>query len=470
MKIKLKKIINNDYKELYKITSNIDIMKYVGNGKIWDLKKTKIFIKYSIEEQKYSNKIRTNFFYKIILNKKLIGIIGIHKYDNENDYNLTTFIDKKYQGKGYGTKVLLLILKKIIKIKKNIKKIVSQMLIDNISSEKSCKNVGFIFRNIIIRNNKKYKEYVYYTKLHKIFKLEYPYLKYFISKQDIFNSFKLLQNYKPIIQNGSINKFSSNMRLIIDFDKEKNINQITDYFTDKCRVRCLFKNKKYTPLEFYSKNRGELIKKSIKNKKFDIIKFESVMFGQTDSKFCNNFQITIAFTLYKLFKAKNIFDSSAGWGDRLVAALAYGASYTGIDPSKCLKPLYKKIIDTLVKKENKDRYEIINKGVENVDVRKGYYDLCLTSPPFFDLEIYENNKNQSINKFLTEYSWETKFLIILVKKNIKALKKNGHLAIYISGNYKYFMNYMMKHQQLMYCGIFSFITPKKRDIFVWKKK
>ena len=213
----------------------------------------------------------------------------------------------------------------------------------------------------------------------------------------------------------------------------------------------------------------DLIKRSMQNKKFDIIKFESVMFEEKDSKFCNNFQSTIAFTLYKLFKAKNIFDSSAGWGDRLVAAIAYGASYTGVDPSKCLKPLYNEIINTLVTKNNLQKYTIINKGIEDVTIKQGEYDLCLTSPPFFDVETYENNKNQSIKKFTTSNYWEKEFLIILADKNIEALKKNGHLLIYIPSNYKYFMNYMMKHKELQYCGIFSFKTPKTRIIYVWKK-
>lgn len=219
-------------------------MKYVGNGKPWSVNKIHTFLKYTLEEQNMNSNKRTNFYYKISLKGKLIGIIGIHKYNTENNYYLTIFLNKAQQGKGYGTKALLLILDKFIKKKPHIKKVMSQILIENISSHVSCKKTGFVFERVIIRNKKKYNQYVYYVKFHNILKLEYPYLKFFITKEDIHESFKKLQKYTPNFKKGSINCFSNKMELIINFDKEMTINKITDYFTDKCRVKCLFKGKK----------------------------------------------------------------------------------------------------------------------------------------------------------------------------------------------------------------------------------
>tara|TARA_R110002074_G_scaffold401415_1_gene599506 strand:- start:2264 stop:3706 length:1443 start_codon:yes stop_codon:yes gene_type:complete len=474
-KLKILPIKKTDIKELSKITSNKSIMKFVGDGKSWSNNKTIKFIKYSIVEQNNNINKRRVFYYKISLNKKLIGIIGIHKYDNENDYNLTYYIGKKYQGKCYGTYALRLILKKLYKIKKSIGKVVSQVLVNNIGSQKSCKKAGFIFQKNIKRNGKKYKQYIYLFKLHNILKLDYPYLSEFISLTYLKKSFNMLKKYSPIFKNGSNKGFKDGVKIIINFDKERIMNQITDYFTDICRVKCVFKGKK-SPYEYYKQNKINIIKKSILGGKFNINKFENVMFNSHDSKFCNNFQSTIAFTLYKLFKAKRVFDSSSGWGDRLIAAIAYGCEYTGVDPSNCLEPLYKKIINTLTNPSTKSstnssvnslKYRVIKSGIEDVKVKENYHDLCLTSPPFFDLEIYENSEGQSIKKFTTEKSWERDFLRILVEKNVKTLKKGGHLVLYIPSYYKDFMNYMKKHKKLKYVGIFSFLTPKKRDIFVW---
>ena len=40
MSIKLSNITNKNEKNLYEIVSNLDIMKYVGNRKAWNKKKT----------------------------------------------------------------------------------------------------------------------------------------------------------------------------------------------------------------------------------------------------------------------------------------------------------------------------------------------------------------------------------------------------------------------------------------------
>ena len=70
------------------------------------------------------------------------------------------------------------------------------------------------------------------------------------------------------------------------------------------------------------------------------------------------------------------------------------------------------------------------------------YDLCFTSPPFFDLEVYEtDNNSQSINKYKTMEDWERDFMVTLIEQNIKVLDNNGYFAIYIP-EYKFTMNYL----------------------------
>ena len=51
------------------------------------------------------------------------------------------------------------------------------------------------------------------------------------------------------------------------------------------------------------------------------------------------------------------------------------------------KRKYNNIINTLVEKDKRKNYKIINKGIEDVNVKDNYYDVCFTSPPFFDLEV-----------------------------------------------------------------------------------
>lgn len=82
---------------LYRITKNIDVMKFIGNLKPWTYEKTKRFIEYENNEDYYIQ--------SIILNKKLIGIIGRHTKDK-----LMIFLDPKYTGKGIGKKALHLFI------------------------------------------------------------------------------------------------------------------------------------------------------------------------------------------------------------------------------------------------------------------------------------------------------------------------------------------------------------------------
>ena len=119
---------------------------------------------------------------------------------------------------------------------------------------------------------------------------------------------------------------------------------------------------------------------------------------------------------------------------------------------------------------NPEDYRVITSGIEDVTIRKNHYDLCLTSPPFFDIETYEiDNREQSIKKHPKSKQWQKHFLIPLANTNIKGLRKDGCFVIYIP-KYEYFMQYLHNHQQLRYVGELIFSTPKKRLLYVWKKK
>lgn len=149
---------------------------------------------------------------------------------------------------------------------------------------------------------------------------------------------------------------------------------------------------------------------------------------------CTNFNISRVILLFKyLFPHKNMheikwLDPSAGWGSRLMGAIALGIKkYRGIDPNSCLSPVYNRIIDEL---GNGGDYKVWKGGFEDYKV-DDKYDIVFTSPPFYDYEIYSNNKNQSVKLYNSEKEWINGFLINTIKKSIKSLKKNGYLVLYI---------------------------------------
>jgi len=298
----------------------------------------------------------------------------------------------------------------------------------------------------------------------------YPYASKFINTKYLFKLFEKLKQEKTKEKLENLEKLKK-IYFILNWHHYEKLSLITDYFTEECRVECRFIGKNETPLEYFNKNKNknELIKKSYVDNKFSIKKFREVIY-YSQTKYCNKFNVIVAYYVYQIFKPKNILDSSAGWGDRMIAAMAYGCDYQGYDPSECLEPHYKKIIKTLINPDNQKRYSVIKKPFEEVQINTKY-DLAFTSPPFFDFEIYEKTKNQSLEKFPNLDQWIKDFLLVLVEKNLKALKKGGHLVIYVP-SYPLFIEYMKNNESVEYLGkiIYQYQTRKViREIGVWRK-
>lgn len=477
-KIKLDKITQENKKDLFNIVSNLNVMKYVGSREVWSEKKTNNFINYCVKEENTNNK--DTLFLKIVYTKsnKFIGIVGIHRqnYNKDKDFEVTYYLNKKEQGKGFGTKALGLLLDKFHKIHPDIKKVYSDTLSNNIGGQKSLIKSGFIFLKKIKRSGKEYFRYIYKFKFHKILSVKYPYLKYFLKKKEVKERFNEMKKLKFDQLLGK--KFTDKLLIEIDYNKDARYNRVTDYFTNPCRMKCVFKGN-ISPLEYYTKNKGEVLKNSLIKNKFDYDKFEQYMFN--NSNMCNNFQVSITLNIFNYFKPTKILDSSAGWGDRLLSSIAYSqmnnskVSYLGFDPSTCLKPLYKKIIKEMTTKEEQEKclFKVITKPFEKATKKdlKGDYDLAFTSPPFWDIEVYENHENQSIFGFKTEDEWVRGFLNKLADININNLIVGGHFVIYVL-EYKEFMKYMKERRDIEYQGDILFKTGetgKERKIFVWKK-
>lgn len=296
--------------------------------------------------------------------------------------------------------------------------------------------------------------------LHSI---EYPYYSYTVSNKKIKDDFDKLKvnrekKEKKIKDNNSIVSFK------IDYMKKLDLYKITDFFSEPIRVKCNFKDH-ISPYLFYQNS--EYYKKDID------IEYDNIdNFIYKNSKLCSNFPITMALEVYNFFNAKRVLDPSSGWGDRLIAAMAYGCEYTGVDPNKDMKNKYLEMIDFFNRSHNK--YKVNTRGFETFKIIKNSFDLVFTSPPFFDLEIYSQDETQSVKKFPSLETWKKYFMFMLIDKSYEALINGGHLALYISDFYqtKYVKDTILyaKSIGLKYKGYISWSReryPKK--IFVWVK-
>lgn len=123
------------------------------------------------------------------------------------------------------------------------------------------------------------------------------------------------------------------------------------------------------------------------------------------------------------YGAKTVFDPCAGWGGRLLGSVANGAKYYAFEPNTKTFDNLNRMVDFL---DIRDHVQLINDDVLNI---KEYdlppMDICITSPPYFDLEIYTDEETQSINNTKTYSDWVDNFLAPTINNCIELLTDSG---------------------------------------------
>ena len=309
--------------------------------------------------------------------------------------------------------------------------------------------------------------------------IEYPYynLYYNFDKKQVLKDIK---NFSPeiyhynIIQKKEIEKYKNlennyEYFIIKDiFTKNSNINNITDYFSENIRVTCKFKGN-LSPYEYWNKNKKIILEKTMKRyKELNIYNIREIIFFNT--KLCNNFRISVALAILQHFQPKKWLDISAGWGDRLLAAIFYKMSlYVSCDPNLDLHPCYENIINTFLPKSKKKNFIIYKNGFLEAPIQNKNFDIVFSSPPFFTLEIYSKFKENSVQQYQDEKSWCDNFFVKSLYKAYDLLKKDGYMILYMGGS-EYVMNKMHLLDDIMdYRGQIYFYEKKERGIYVWKK-
>jgi 16S rRNA G966 N2-methylase RsmD len=312
--------------------------------------------------------------------------------------------------------------------------------------------------------------------------MEFPYRETFIETDPKVN-LKTIRSYKPctIKQDKAERlkakkKFKGKYVVFLDsYEKYGHINNITDVYSEKCRINCIFYKQYISPFEYFENNRDELIEKTKKGGKLTNERLRETIYKGL--KECTLFNITVVMNILKMFKPKSWLDISAGWGDRLIGAIAYDIDYyCGVDPNPCMQPIYKRIIDEMATK--KEKIKIIEGPFEKVKLPKKMFDIVFTSPPFFDIEIYTKDNSQSIEKYKEYDEWMDNFMLSSIKKAWKRLKKGKYMLLYIPNRYrdKEFFSvidrYIIDKLKGVNAGIIYYYTQdakRLRNIDVWKK-
>jgi len=199
---------------------------------------------------------------------------------------------------------------------------------------------------------------------------------------------------------------------------------LSNHFTEYERIKCQF-GSYTTPYDIW-----QSIKKDSNIKKMNPFDKRELVYSSTRE--CNTFNVTFCLWIINTLigPGSKILDPSSGWGDRLIAAIASDAVvYNGFDPNKKLQKGYRKIIKTF--KIGKPIINVKSIPFEEAKIKSDFYDIALTSPPYFDLEKYGDDSKQSIIKNPTYIEWLNNFYGPYITKMINSVRSGGFIVIYI---------------------------------------
>jgi 16S rRNA G966 N2-methylase RsmD len=221
------------------------------------------------------------------------------------------------------------------------------------------------------------------------------------------------------------------------------MDSISNHFTEKVRTTCRFQSYK-TPKETWDIIVKNIVHKMLlDNKKLKYREVFELIYNTETCRICNTFNeayckwiiTSISKIIKKPLNEINILDPSAGWGDRMIASIASGVkSYTGYDPNKKLEKSYHNIIDYF-KKDYNTKININILPFEEADEKAESFDIVITSPPYYTVEIYDEDKElskeQSVVKYPSYNDWVDNMYRPYLKKAYSYLKKGGVIVIYI---------------------------------------
>lgn len=121
-----------------------------------------------------------------------------------------------------------------------------------------------------------------------------------------------------------------------------------------------------------------------------------------------------------------VFDPCMGWGGRLLGSVAQGWTYIGCDPNPVTFANLERMTNFL---GIQNRIRMHNIGAEKFDyTRMDPVDVVITSPPYFNLEVYTGDPEQSYNQHSTYSDWRDKWYVPLIESCLSRLQPHGTSA------------------------------------------
>ncbi len=333
--------------------------------------------------------------------------------------------------------------------------------------------------------------------------IKYDYKPRLIEVDTYQFKYPIIINKEKFVPYFKVNNIKKSLILKSNDSDYNDFNMLSDMYQEEERMKCSLLGKDSPHILFYKKPRElfQLLSK-IDGKRVDTFSpnLRENIYNIKPSIECTthrpaNIMALIQYLLVDGQKKSKkdiwIYDSSAGWGDRLFGAMAANVNYIATDPNVDLHKNYEKMIQ---KHGNAGRtYKIFKHGSQTLDMDRELdqlynqqniqFDLMYTSPPYFNLETYSNTNDQSISLFSTENIWYENFLLPTLFNSWKYIKKDGYMAIninYFNNNQKYISRMIEDVQKLCigsdFMGVLSYANMKDgnilsspQPIWIWKK-
>lgn len=118
-----------------------------------------------------------------------------------------------------------------------------------------------------------------------------------------------------------------------------------------------------------------------------------------------------------------LYDPCAGWGGRMLGTAAAGWQYQACEPNTQTHANLDKMIEFL---GIGHQVTVRHQTAETFDVGTvGPVDIVLTSPPYFNLEIYTRARDQSYNQHMTYADWRDHWYQPLIQHCLDNLRLDG---------------------------------------------
>lgn len=130
-----------------------------------------------------------------------------------------------------------------------------------------------------------------------------------------------------------------------------------------------------------------------------------------------------------------VLDFSAGYGGRLLGAIAANRDYIGIEPNLFQVKGFRKMADAIAAGGFQlPNLRFLNGPAEKElpILRRDSADLIFSSPPFFNWEHYSRSNDQSFKQYPRYENWLTRFLAPVIVQSYRILKEGGHLIMNVT--------------------------------------